>query len=121
MLLYILLIPKFGPMGAAWASCGGLFSMFLLGWAFSHRQYPVRYEYRRLLMAAVLFAFLMVGSQYLFMPTVFVSVLVSFGLVALLPIGLALLGVVRRDELQTGWSFVYQVWADVLHRRRHLR
>ncbi len=47
------LVPRFGMMGAAWATVAGYAVMAGLGWGFSHRLYPIPFEGRRLALVAV--------------------------------------------------------------------
>jgi O-antigen/teichoic acid export membrane protein len=65
VLLYILLIPRYGSMGAALATLGGF--AFLAGctWAVTQRVFPVRYEHLRLAMVLALTAVLWAFAQIL--------------------------------------------------------
>lgn len=49
LLLYAILIPRQGAVGAALATLGGFVFHAMLTWAISQRLFPVRYEYGRLL------------------------------------------------------------------------
>lgn len=48
LLLYLLLIPNFGSLGAAYATLGGYFSYAVITHWTAQRVFPVRYEYGRL-------------------------------------------------------------------------
>jgi O-antigen/teichoic acid export membrane protein len=48
IVLDLLLIPRFGMMGAAWATVAGYFVMAALGGLISHRLYPIPLEVGRL-------------------------------------------------------------------------
>jgi O-antigen/teichoic acid export membrane protein len=49
----LLLIPRFGLIGAAWANAASYVLLTLtIGW-FSYREYPIRYEWRRLGLVAI--------------------------------------------------------------------
>jgi O-antigen/teichoic acid export membrane protein len=52
--LYCLLIPYYGSMGAALATLGGFAFLALITWVVSQRIFPVRYEWWRLLLLLVL-------------------------------------------------------------------
>lgn len=45
LVLYATLIPPFGPLGAAVATLGGTATRFFLMWHYSHRLWPVRYDW----------------------------------------------------------------------------
>ena len=54
LLLYCLLIPRYGSVGAAAATLGGFAFLFLVTWVVSQRVFPVRYEWRRVFLVLVL-------------------------------------------------------------------
>jgi O-antigen/teichoic acid export membrane protein len=47
-ILYVILIPPLGSMGAALATLGGFASLSLITWAVSQRVFPVHYEWGRI-------------------------------------------------------------------------
>jgi O-antigen/teichoic acid export membrane protein len=53
--LNLLLIPRFGYMGAAWASAGAYLLRYLAMHFFSQRAYPIRYEWARVFRLAYVF------------------------------------------------------------------
>ena len=50
--LNLLLIPTYGALGAAWASCSSFLLMALLFWLLTRRIYPIPYEWSRLVRIA---------------------------------------------------------------------
>lgn len=62
LLLYALLIPRFGMMGAAWATMVSFFFLAVITWIAAQRYLPVRYEYGRMAqIVAVAVALYMIG------------------------------------------------------------
>ena len=95
-----LLIPRFGTMGAAWATVLSYAVMAGLGLAISRRLYPVPFENRRLagLLAA---AALVYGGSLLAPPGRALALLVKLGLLAafVLAAGVLMRGRQGRPEL----------------------
>jgi len=61
--LNIILIPKFGYMGSAWANFACYFSMMILSFLWGRKIFPVHYQWKKLLLfsvVAVLFYFISV-------------------------------------------------------------
>ncbi len=106
VVLNYLLIPRLGPMGAAWAALGGASVQLGMATAISLHLYPVPYEWRRL--ALVLFAAL--GLYGATVWTTVESALGGFalkaGLVALYPALVLFSGFFDADDLTRalGWA-----------------
>ncbi len=71
IVMNVILVPKIGYWGAAWATLVCYVSMVLIGYITEQKYYPIPYDYKRilfyLLFAVVLFLFL----QYLILPLQF--------------------------------------------------
>ncbi len=68
IIMNVMLVPKIGYWGAAWATLVCYISMVLIGYITEQKYYPIPYDYKRilfyLLLAVILFLFL----QYLVLP-----------------------------------------------------
>lgn len=101
VLLCLLLIPSLGIAGGAWATLAAYFVMAIVLLLFLRKVYPVRYEWDRVLPTLVLVGALLGVNLMLFSyadqsATTFLA---RLGLLALYPIGLIGLGVVRKRDL----------------------
>jgi O-antigen/teichoic acid export membrane protein len=92
--LNFLLIPRFGMMGAAWATVVGYFVMAALGGIISHRLYPIPFEGRRLL-TIVLAAAVAYALSWLAPDTLVVAIAVKAVLFVAFALVLFASGVVR--------------------------
>ncbi len=92
----LLLIPRWGMMGAAWATFLGYTTMALILYVTVQRFYPIRYQFGRVLkLAMVVIVVFVVGKGI--GPFLTLRLLL---LVVAFPIGLVLTGVISRDEWQ---------------------
>jgi O-antigen/teichoic acid export membrane protein len=68
--LNILLIPRYGMLGAAWATLVSFLFLAVVAFFFAQRFYPVRFERARLtkIFAAALCAYALAGAAFLFSP-----------------------------------------------------
>jgi O-antigen/teichoic acid export membrane protein len=91
-----MLIPRFGMMGAAWATVLSYAVMAALGFTISRRLFPIPFEGGRWLAAAAIAAALYAFSAL--SPAAFAArVALELGLVAAYPLILAATGVLRRE------------------------
>ncbi len=93
IVLNVALIPLYGALGAALATCFSFFLMALAFWMVNRRIYPLPYEWTRLLRVAVFIA-----AAYLLTQVVEVSVLRDVLLTFLYPLGLAASGFLTAGE-----------------------
>jgi O-antigen/teichoic acid export membrane protein len=96
--LNFLLIPRFGKMGAAWATVGGYAVMAGLGYYFANRHYPIPFEWRRLgligLAAALSFSVSLAAPE----PSL-TALLVKAGALAIFPGALYAFGFFKEKEI----------------------
>jgi O-antigen/teichoic acid export membrane protein len=97
--LNIVMIPRMGMMGAAWATVGGYAVMAALGYQFAHRHYPIPFEWKRIgvvvLAGGLSFAVSLLAPE----PSA-VSVLIKLGALAVYPAALLGFGFFHEDEIQ---------------------
>jgi O-antigen/teichoic acid export membrane protein len=96
LLLYMLLIPAYGSMGAALATLGGFAFLAACTWMVTQRIFPVRYEGRRLALLLALGIALWLPSQAL--PTTWWALPVKGALWLLAPALLWLTGWMSTEE-----------------------
>lgn len=100
LILNYLLIPKFGMMGAAWATLATFAIMFTLNYFISNGIYYVRYELVRILKVFVLAIAFYIASQEILIERVSLSLLLNLGLGFSFPFALYLLGFYRKEEIE---------------------
>ncbi len=91
--LNLLLIPAYGPLGAAWATCFSFLLMAVLFWLLTRRIYPIPYEWGRL--ARIAGSLGLAAALYRFTDA---SLWRDLGLSLLYPAGLLLSGFLTTDE-----------------------
>jgi O-antigen/teichoic acid export membrane protein len=115
----LLLIPRYGLVGAAWANAASYAMLTLtIGW-FSYREYPIPYEWRRLgLVAGAGLASYMAATWFVpTWPSPVPGLLVrGFVVVAVFPVLLWVTGFLEPQE----WRRLAAVWHS-LQARRNLR
>jgi O-antigen/teichoic acid export membrane protein len=95
----LLLIPRFGLMGAAWATVAAYAVMAAAGFVVARRLYPLPLEHGRL--ARVIAAAALIYAASLTAPAALVPALaVKSGLLLAYPVLLALVGAIRPEELR---------------------
>jgi O-antigen/teichoic acid export membrane protein len=93
------LIPRFGMMGAAWATVGGYAVMAALGYHFANRHYPIPFEWKRLGVIAFAGGIAFAASRVAGEPS-WSSVLLKLGALALYPAALLVFGFFRKSETE---------------------
>jgi O-antigen/teichoic acid export membrane protein len=96
LLLYALLIPPYGGMGAALATLGGFAFLALCTWRVTQRVFPVRYEWRRLALLLALAVALWLPARAL--PAEPWALAVKAGLWLLAPLLIWLAGLMTAQE-----------------------
>jgi hypothetical protein len=96
VVLYVVLIPLYGSMGAALATLGGFAFLAVCTWLVTQRVFPVRYEYRRLTLVLGLAVWLWLPAQAL--PAAFWALPVKVLLWLLAPLLLWVSGLVSQEE-----------------------
>lgn len=98
VLLYWWLIPRYGMMGAAWATLGGFASLAALTWIFAQRIYLIHYEIGRITVLFVLaFVFYQMGVLIPITP-IASGLLLRTAVVLAFPVALWGGGFVRQEE-----------------------
>jgi O-antigen/teichoic acid export membrane protein len=95
----LVLIPELGKMGAAWSTVAGYGLMTALGIYFSHRHYPIPFEWRRIGRIA-LAAFLCYGVSLTAPEALLPALAVKAVALGLFPVALYLLGFFRPEEIR---------------------
>lgn len=96
--LNLLWIPRFGILGAAWATVAGYALMAAMGFTFSQRHYPMPFEWRRLgrVVAAALICY---GLSLTAPEPLGPRLAFKVGVLALYPLALLLVGFLRPPEV----------------------
>lgn len=104
VIFYFIFIPPLGALGAAWATAMAYCVTFLMAWSFSHRLFPVRYDYARI--GAMLAFFLsIIGVHHLVViDSVALSIAARFALWGLFPAALIVFGLVRTADIARLWA-----------------
>jgi O-antigen/teichoic acid export membrane protein len=100
MLLYWLLIPPFGMMGAAWATLGGYTVFAILTAFYAQRVYFIHYEIRRIAVLFVLATLLYEMGKFVAIVPVARGLFFRAVVVLLYPVILLVGGFVKREERQ---------------------
>jgi O-antigen/teichoic acid export membrane protein len=86
IVMNVMLVPKFGYFGAAWATLACYTTMVILGYITEQKYYPIPYDYKRILFYLFFAVVLFVVLKYVILPmqfsllvnTIFAFVLLSF-------------------------------------------
>lgn len=106
VLLNFLLVPRFGMMGAAWATAGGFLAQLTLMFFFAQRLYPVPFHYPRIA-AVFASALTLYGlSTLAVFESIVAAVLVKLALVATFPLAIVAFGIVSRSDLAEALAWV---------------
>ncbi|MGH9460622.1 MAG: lipopolysaccharide biosynthesis protein [Vicinamibacteria bacterium] len=92
-------IPRFGMMGAAWATVGGYAVMAALGYHFANRHYPIPFEWKRLGVIALAGGIVFAVSRVAGEPS-WSTVFIKLGALALYPVALLTFGFFRESEIE---------------------
>jgi len=95
----LVLIPRLGMMGAAWATVLGYAVMAVLGYLFAHRHYPIPFEWKRIGVIALAGSLAYAVSGAAGEPSL-LSVLIKVGALAIYPAALLLLGFFHKNEIE---------------------
>jgi O-antigen/teichoic acid export membrane protein len=107
--LNFLLIPRFGMLGAAWATACSFFFMSVLAWRVSQSVHRIPYVFSRVAMLLGLAAFLCLACNLIVFPSLLVQALFKFGVFALFPVALYLLGFFHKHELDKGKAIALEM------------
>jgi len=114
----LLLVTKFGTIGAAIATLAGQSTLFILTFAVSQRLYRINYEYGKLAKILTVGTSLFAVSLLVADTTLLVSIAIKSALVATFPLGLLAVGAVSKDELRL---LIQAVIGSVTTRRKRRR
>jgi O-antigen/teichoic acid export membrane protein len=103
--LNFLWIPKYGMMGAAWATLVGFLVQMVLTVTLSLRVFYVPYRYGRLFAIAVGALGIYAASVFLTFQSLLVSIPIKIGLLLVYPLYLLAIGMVARDDLQSAFTW----------------
>ena len=94
----LIVIPEYGRMGAAWSTVAGYGLMTSMGIYFSHKHYPIPFEWGRIGKMG-LAAFICYGISLSAPESLAPALAVKAVALALFPVGLYVLGFFRPDEI----------------------
>ncbi len=100
LLLNFLLIPRYGMMGAAWATASSFMVMAAMAYFVSQRVHYVPYRFSRLIMLLGLAAAFYLGSTLIATPYLVLSALLKIVLFLVFPVALYLFGFFEKREVQ---------------------
>lgn len=105
--LNFLLIPRYGMMGAAWATMIGFFVQLCVALTLSLREYHIPYHWGRVLSAIGIAIGIYLASIEFTVPNVFLSIALKAALLLVYPLSLLALGFFAREDLLAGIA-----WAE---------
>ncbi len=111
LVLYVVLIPTYGMMGAAAATVAGFAFLAAVTWKTTQRIFPVQYEWGRLVDLMGLAAGLWLVSRFL--PPTLWAIAAKGGLWLLWPLLVWLCGLPSSEEKEYAFSAVRQTWAKL--------
>jgi O-antigen/teichoic acid export membrane protein len=114
--LNLLLIPRYGMLGAAWATAISFFFMSLLALFVSQRVYRIPYVFSRVVLMLGLATLVYLASGLVVLPSSVLQVSTKLALFAAFPVALYLLGFFEKQEIAKGRALAQ----TFLHRYRPL-
>ncbi len=99
VVLNLLLIPRYGVYGAAYATLVSLAATSLMSLVLNQRLFPIEYQWSRLLLLFFVQAIVLAVGIVATSPTIWLSILLKVGLVLSYPLILWGVGFFRRDEI----------------------
>lgn len=113
--LNFLLIPRFGMLGAAWATAASFAFMSVLSFTVSQRVYRIPYVFTRAASIIALASVIYLASSLVALPSLGLQVAAKLALFAVFPIALYLLGFFSEAEVERGktltQAFVYRLFS----------
>jgi len=103
----LLFIPRWGMMGAAWATLISFVFMFVFTWFISKRVYPIDYEYGRIIELFAITGALFTISLFLPDYSFGIMVLIKSGLIILYPVILFVSGFFSKEEI-AGIKYIFK-------------
>lgn len=107
--LNMLLIPRYGMVGAAWSTVCSFFMMSAMAWYVSQRAYRIPYVFSRVVTLIGLATLLYLVSGLFQLPSLILQVLLKLAVFAALPIVLYFLGFFSEHEVEQGKALAHQV------------
>lgn len=100
--LNLLLIPKYGMLGAAWATAFSFLFMSTLAFIVSQRVYPIPYVFTRVVTMAGLAILLYLVSSLVAVPSIVLQLSLKLALFAAFPIALYMFDFFSKREVEKG-------------------
>lgn len=107
--LNLILIPRYGMLGAAWATAISFFFMSALSFLVSQRVYPIPYVFTRVLMVMGVATLLYLASGLVALPSFALQVALKLALFAGFPMALYLIGFFDQGEVDRGKALAQQI------------
>jgi O-antigen/teichoic acid export membrane protein len=115
--LNLLLIPRYGMLGAAWATAFSFLFMSVLSLVVSQRVYRIPYAFTRVIVVLTLATLVYLISSLVAFPSLALQISLKLVLFAAFPIALYLLGFFTKGEVERGKTLTH----SILSRYRLLR
>jgi O-antigen/teichoic acid export membrane protein len=109
--LNFLLIPRYGMMGAAWATACSFFIMAVLAYLVSQKAYPIPYAFSRVIILLVIAALLYFASTMIGAPSLPLAIGLKFLLLLAFPLGLYGVRFFRKREVEMAKETAYAIAA----------
>jgi len=107
--LNLLLIPRYGMLGAAWATAASFFVMSALALFVSQRVYPIPYVFSRVATLIGLATLVYFASGLVALPSIALQVSLKLACFTAFPIALYLLGFFDENEVEKSKAFAQQL------------
>lgn len=105
--LNVLLIPRYGMLGAAWATVFSFILMAILAWLVSQSVYNIRYVFSRVATLISLAILLYIGTSFVSFPSLPLRLSVKLLLFFVFPVVLYLIGFFDDNEVKTGKALAH--------------
>ncbi len=101
ILLNFALIPRYGMLGAAWATLVSYFIFFFVAYILSLKIYPINFEWIKLTKVFVLSIILVIVGLYIntFSLSLWITIIIKIVLIVVYLVGINLLGLVRVKQV----------------------
>jgi O-antigen/teichoic acid export membrane protein len=109
IVLNLLLIPRYGMLGAAWSTAFSFFLMSVMAWFVSQSVYRIPYMFSRVIMMLGLATLTYFASSLVALPSFALQVSLKVALFAAFPVALYVLGFFRKAEVEKGKTFAQAI------------
>lgn len=107
--LNLLLIPRYGMLGAAWATVVSFVFMAALAYFVSQRAYRLPYVFSRVATLMALAVLLYIGTTFIELPSLMLQIAAKLLLFVAFPVGLYLAGFFEEREVMQGRALAHEL------------